>query len=125
MSRKPKHRNDLPVLDDGGDVETPETLGGIPVNEDRWANEVLGVFPKDGKFDRERSDANAELIGILAQYLTDHPNERFGQALRNLEIVRECLMVNPTTPRYWENEFNTEPQQMVARAKRALRRMEK
>lgn len=79
-------------------------------------------------FDKRRQDANVELIQLLAQYLTDRPSERFGQALRNLGIVSEReVVINEGGGReslelIWENEFMTEPHAMVARAKAVLGR---
>lgn len=87
----------------------------------KYLDEVMGVFSPDVKFDRSRYDANVKLIQILAQYLTDHPSERFGQALRNLEIVQESRLQDGGV--CWFNEFNTEPREMVQRAKLALKRM--
>ena len=91
--------------------------------EDRYAAEVLGVFPPNPKFDEKRADANAKLIQILAQYLTDNPDQRFGQALRNLDIIREERLGrrDDRSPPDWVNEFNTEPTEMVDRALASLR----
>jgi hypothetical protein len=65
-----------------------------------------------------RQNDNAELLTILTQYLVDNPGIRFGQALRNLGIIRELR--GKVTPE-WVNEFYTEPSEMIKRAKDALR----
>lgn len=79
--------------------------------------DINSIFD-DPDFDKERADANSELICIIAQYLTDNPTLRFGQALRNLNVIRNDNFSCPPT---WVNEFNTEPTEMVKRAKKALK----
>lgn len=79
--------------------------------QDRFAAQVLGVFQKDPEFDRAREEANAELIQLVAQYLTDYPSQRFGQALNNLGLLYNAPMA--------------EPQDQLKRAKKILRRMKR
>ena len=87
----------------------------------RNLTQILDGFQPDAEFEAARDAANVELVAIIAQYLTDNRSLRFGQALRNLDIIREIS--NPTGAPGWVNEFNTEPQEMVRRARLALDRM--
>jgi hypothetical protein len=84
----------------------------------KFEDEFLGVFAPNHEFDRKRAEANVELIQLLAQYLTDHPSERFGQALCNLDIIRQIQ--TPGYPPLWNNEFNTEPVDTLKRVKDRL-----
>lgn len=92
------------------EVEDLEIMDDGLVENVRFVTEVLGVFQPNEAFDRKRSAANLELLNIVAQYLTEHPSQRFGQALKNLELATEdCALVEPTA--------------QLNRAKAALRRL--
>lgn len=79
-------------------------------NRKKFEDEVLGVFAPNPAFDRARTEANMELVQVLAQFLVDHPSLRFGQALNSLG------MLDPGTAM-------VEPQDMLKRAKKIIRRM--
>lgn len=91
----------------------------------KLVREVNNLF-QDSTRDAARVAANLELIQVLAQYLTDHPTERFGQALRNLGIVSDReVAINAGRGReelelIWDNEFSTEPTATLARVKQTL-----
>lgn len=63
---------------------------------------------------KNRHSDNIKILNILYKELLSQPDIRFGQALRNLGIVREALD-DRGVPTYWVNEFNTEPQEMLRR----------
>jgi hypothetical protein len=39
----------------------------------------------------DRKASNLEIMNRISEYLSRHPNERFGQALVNLGIIVSCL----------------------------------
>ena len=61
----------------------------------------------------KRRNANAEILGMLADYITENPDQRFGQILRNTGVVVDYQEVdvadNGTTLTKWTNHFNEEP----------------
>lgn len=67
----------------------------------------------------KRIVANAEIMVRLGRYLTQNPDIRFGQALRNLGIVVDFQKppANPGewNPVEWMNHFNEEPWDMLKR----------
>lgn len=88
------------------------------LEKEDFETKLLGIFVPDAAFDKARSAANVELLQILAQYLTDNPGQRFGQALRNLDIVCESLL--PDGDIYWCNGFYEEAHETLKRVKKAL-----
>jgi hypothetical protein len=54
-----------------------------------------------------RLEANLEILRILTEYARNNPDERFGQILRNTEVVTEIINFEGR-PTAWRNEFNTE-----------------
>lgn len=121
--KKKQSREEYDVMGSGEDQVEDLAVMGSNTAQDNFANQVLGVFPKDSRFDKERDEDNAELIQIIGQYLYEHPGQRFSQALRNLDIIREHRMANPSAPCDWVNEFNTEPKEMIRRARLARKKM--
>lgn len=110
MTRK-KTKNFQPDVMGAGEDDFDLSLMGDDSSaaEKRALSEVMDVFRPNEDFDRERSEANAELIGLLAQHLTDYPHLRFGQALRSLDLATDdCALV--------------EPQVQLKRARAALKR---
>jgi hypothetical protein len=57
-----------------------------------------------------RFEANREIMKRLSKAIKDNPDQRFGQLLRNLGVVREqgYDVDQCGTPPRWVNEFNTE-----------------
>lgn len=112
-ARKSREYDDLDIMGESGSaVEDITAMGDHPTEtteQDRYVAQVLGVFRPDADFDRERSDANSELIQVVAQYLVDNPQQRFGQALKNLDLASPDVAL-------------VEPQVQLNRAKAALRR---
>lgn len=100
--------DDLDLMGDDLDLMGDDSS----VAEERALGQIMGVFKSNEEFDRQRSAANMELIGLLAQYLTDYPTQRFGQALKNLDLATEdCALA--------------EPRVQLNRAKAALKKMRK
>lgn len=54
-----------------------------------------------------RLDNNRAIVEILAALVEEYPSMRFGQILRNANVVQETLSDNLIV-NGWENEFNTE-----------------
>ena len=51
----------------------------------------------------------------------DSPSERFSQILRNYGFIKENRPAKPDNPHiYWQNEFYSEPQQILDRVKRRI-----
>lgn len=88
---------------------------------DVFEHEHMGIFDPNPAFDAARFEANAEVLALLGKYLYTNRTVRFGQALRNLDIIREHRTADPAAAPDWVNEFNTEPQEMLKRIKAALR----
>lgn len=91
-------------------------------DKEKLVDEVLDILRPNKKIDTSRKTANAELVGILAQFIIENPTQRFGQALINLNIITTSTA---TLPVQWNNEYHTEPHVMVNRAKAALKRFKK
>lgn len=86
---------------------------------------ILDMF-NDPKFDRARLEANMELLTILMGLVSNHPEQRFSQILRNYGFVRETRPVNPESLESqhvvdWCNEFYAEPQEVLKRVKERLK----
>ena len=80
---------------------------------DLEVGDLWGIFRPNKKFDLQRIKDNAKLLNHLGKYMLRHPTERFGQALRNVGLVRDFTDEQGVTQ--WTNEFNTEPAQMLKR----------
>ena len=61
-----------------------------------------------------RQEANLEILRRIQEYAEKHPDQRLGQILRNLNIITEYRN-KEGTPEHWINEFNLEPQNILAR----------
>lgn len=64
-----------------------------------------------------RSEANKEIIKRLKAALKENPELRFGQALRNLGVVREMRLPMVHQP-LWANSFNTESEETLKEMQR-------
>jgi hypothetical protein len=64
----------------------------------------------------KRKVANLEIMNRLSEYLTKNPDQRFGQALRNLGVVVDYLVDEPPLWEVrWMNHFNEEPEKTLER----------
>ncbi len=91
-------------------------------NFDHEARKLLRVFGKDTEYARKRMTANTELMQLIGEYMMQNPEQRFGQILRNLDIIREHRTCDPAAVPDWVNEFYSEPTEMLIRAKKAITR---
>ena len=65
-----------------------------------------------------RQDANIQILARLTDYLMQNPDQRFGQALRNLGVIIDFQgPANPQGARdtLWMNHFNEEPTSILKR----------
>ena len=53
-----------------------------------------------------RHEANKEILAKLFEYVEKAPDQRFGQILRNLGVVREHYLDG--IPAFWANDFYIE-----------------
>lgn len=65
-----------------------------------------------------RKEANFEILRLLANEFAQHPDVRFGQALRNLDVIKEKR--EDGKPVEWVNGFNEESETTF---KRMMERM--
>lgn len=65
----------------------------------------------------DRSLKNNELIQILAKICEENPDLRFSQALSVYGFVTDADFERP---KYWKNEFYTEPDKILNRVKDKL-----
>jgi hypothetical protein len=62
----------------------------------------------------KRLDANLEIMTRLSEYLTKNPDQRFGQALRNLGVIVDYY--DPQNHEMmWMNHFQEEPDKILER----------
>jgi hypothetical protein len=62
-----------------------------------------------------RKSDNLEIMNRLSEYLTNNPDQRFGQALRNLGIINDFQDPPGVGEPKWANHFNEEPSGMLKR----------
>lgn len=60
-----------------------------------------------------RQEANKEILKLLSKAVEEQSDVRFGQLLRNMEVIREIRIDG--VPEYWANEFYAEPQYILKR----------
>lgn len=70
-----------------------------------------------------RQEANIELVAILSDLVAQNPDSRFHQILRNYGFITENGMED-NSPK-WVNEFNSEPEKVLARVKVTILKMQK
>lgn len=61
-----------------------------------------------------RQDMNLQILNILKDYIYQYPDQRFGQILRNIGIVKTEIS-NKTSNTYFTNIFYEEPKQTLKR----------
>lgn len=71
-----------------------------------------------------RKEANMEIIRLLVNYINQHPDQRWGQVLRNTGCVQDFTML-PYKPTemplmFWKREMMEEPIQILERMKKEL-----
>lgn len=64
-----------------------------------------------------RLSDNLELLGYLEHYIKQYPDMRFGQILQNFYFVKAERPANPDARISWQNEFYTEPSDLLKRIK--------
>lgn len=74
----------------------------------------------DPTFDRERRDANMELLNILIKLVTDNPDQRFSQILQNYGFISNNDSVEDPTS--WRNEFYAEPMGILKRVQDKIKK---
>lgn len=84
---------------------------------DKLVEESAAIF-NDPALDAKRFAANVKLIQIVTEYLLEHPQERFGQALRNLGITVDSTL--PDGDIYWCNGFYEEPTETLKRVEQNI-----
>lgn len=64
----------------------------------------------------QRKQVNLQIVEALRDYVNKHPEQRFGQILRNIGIVA-TVPVDPMLMKgpYFTNIFNEEPEKTLAR----------
>lgn len=65
----------------------------------------------------QRKQINLQIIDALRDYINKHPEQRFGQALRNIGIV-DTVLIYPSEQEagvYFTNIFYEEPEQTLKR----------
>lgn len=67
---------------------------------------------------------NMIILWRLALYIRKNPDQRFGQILRNIGVVKDYMADGEWTPR-WTNHFNEEPKSIVERMDAVQKEMEK
>ena len=69
-----------------------------------------------------RKQKKLEIIKKLRDYICQHPEQRFGQALRNIGIVDTICLRDDITEYsvYFTNIFNEEPEQTLKRIAETL-----
>ena len=83
-------------------------------------------LPKN-EFDAKRLEDNLEILEILKKYVEDHPEQRFGQMLKNLEVF-ERKIVQERGMEEWESGsvwidhkvVHDEPSIILERMKKSL-----
>lgn len=53
-----------------------------------------------------RKNANMEILRLIAMEVNQHPDLRFGQILRNMDVIIEAREAHSG---FWENTFYEEP----------------
>lgn len=83
-------------------------------------------LPKN-EFDAKRLEDNLEILELLQTYIEDHPEQRFGQVLKNLEVferqlVRERGMEEWESGNIWisHSVVHEEPSVILERMKKIL-----
>lgn len=74
------------------------------------------------KLTKERFECNMVLIDILKEYLKEHKDIRFSQALSNLDFVKKVQHTNECGDegfeyQYWKDEFYLESKDLLKRIK--------
>lgn len=77
-----------------------------------WPREEISM---DNQKPLTRQDYNRMLADILIASIERYPDWRFGQHLRNLELIKESRDINGM-PTGWIDEFNLEPKDLLVRA---------
>jgi len=85
----------------------------------RLDDELMNVITKRAEAVQTRSVVNTEILSILTLFLKENPFIRFGQALQCLDIVRNSHLFHPDRPSEWVDEFNTESEVILKRARSA------
>ena len=67
---------------------------------------------------RTRLASNKEILKRLAKAVKENPDQRFGQLLRNLDVIVE-IRNQQGIPSYWQNDFNTESVAILGRMMKA------
>ena len=69
----------------------------------------------------QRKQINLQIIDALRDYICKHPEQRFGQAVRNIGIVDTILLDHPELRGpYFTNIFYEEPENTLARIMKRL-----
>lgn len=76
----------------------------------------------------KRQKANLAIVKELEKFFRAYPDQRFGQALVNLDLVKpetyESYDGNDEVYfRYWQQEYNTEPMDLLKRLRAAIKKM--
>ena len=68
----------------------------------------------------ERLDYNRKILEKLKEYIESYPDLRFGQILRNFDIVKELNITSArgTTEIYWKDDFYLESKETWERMKK-------
>lgn len=75
----------------------------------------------DPEFDRKRKEATLTLLHLLSKIIMEHPEQRFSQILQNYGFVKPNRPANPDQRIDWQNEFYTEPQEIIKRVQERLK----
>lgn len=75
-----------------------------------------------------RQNSNRQLVQTLAALVEANPTQRFGQILRNYGFIRDQVMATRAGSAHeehlWENEFNTESDNILERVLEECQKME-
>ncbi len=89
-------------------------------------SEILNLFDKDEsvKFDQQRQCNNQKLVDILQKLVNENSSQRFSQILQNFGFVKPERPANPDQRISWQNEFYSEPEDVLKRVEERVKDIE-
>jgi hypothetical protein len=89
-------------------------------------SEILNLFDKaeSAKFDQKRKANNQKLVDILQKLVNENPSQRFSQILQNFGFIKPNRPANSDLRIDWQNEFYSEPQDIITRVEERVKDIE-
>lgn len=72
------------------------------------------------KFDKDRANANGQLLSLLCDLMQRYPSLRFGQILANFDFVKTIPNEDSEPGVKWADEFHLEPTELLERVQKCI-----